>query len=156
MTLPILVLSWRWGFLFGEIGLTEKNLGLSVKLGLIATIFTLFVHCLVAPPTNPILSIYSFFLNQIPLFLSAFNEELLFRGVLFFLIAKKSKNTILAYILSTATFIFWHPLEIARIIPVLIQATLMCYVIYETGNISGCFLAHGLNRVLLPVVGQWI
>jgi len=88
------------------------------------------------------------------LFFDAFNEEFLFRGVFFLFAYKKTENLLLSFIASTIITIAWHPLELVRIFPAVLQGSLLCYLLYKTENIHGAWISHGINRTLTSIISQ--
>jgi membrane protease YdiL (CAAX protease family) len=89
---------------------------------------------------------------SIPLFLDAFNDEFLFRGVFFLFAYKNTENLPLAYIVSMMIAFAWHPLTPFRMVPVFVQGTLLCYLLYKSKNIHGAWISHGINRTSGSVV----
>lgn len=92
---------------------------------------------------------------SIPLFFDAFNEEFLFRGVFFLFAYKNTENLPLAYIVSMMVAFAWHPeFTLFRMVPVFVQGTLLCYLLYKSKNIHGAWISHGINRTSWSVVAQ--
>ena len=91
----------------------------------------------------------------IPLFFDAFNEEFMFRGIFFLFALKNTKNLALAYVVSMILAFAWHPeFTMFRMIPVFVQGTLLCYLLYKSENIFGAWISHGINRTLASVLAQ--
>lgn len=136
-----------------DFGITKKGLKLSLLLGFGILIITGFTNAIIfllkGSITEPLFLTWS-----IPLFLDAFNEEFLFRGVFFLFAFKNTKNLLLSYIVSMILAFAWHPLTLIRIIPVFVQGTLMCYILYKSKNIFGAGVSHGINRTLGSVLAQ--
>lgn len=149
-SLPAFVIIKMEKYKLGDFGITKKNLKSSILVGLGILIVTSLTNALIF--TNPVpLDPYSLLTWSVPLFLDAFNEEFLFRGVFFYFAYKKTKNLALSFIASTIITIAWHPLELIRIIPAVIQGTLLCYLLYKTKNVYGAWVSHGINRSLASV-----
>jgi membrane protease YdiL (CAAX protease family) len=91
----------------------------------------------------------------IPLFLDAFNEEFLFRGVFFLFAYKNTENLPLAYIISMTTAFAWHSeFTLFRMVPVFVQGTLLYYLLYKSKIIHGAWISQGINRTSGSVVAQ--
>ncbi len=147
-----LIIKYR-KYKLSDFGITKKNFRTSLFLGFVILLITAFTNAIIFSNTITI-DLYTFFTWSIPLFFDAFNEEFLFRGIFFLFAYKNTKNLVLSYIVSTIITVAWHPLEIVRMVPAVIQGTLLCYLLYRTKNIHGAWISHGINRTLANVVKQ--
>ena len=136
-----------------DFGITMKGLRLSLLLGFGFLIITALTNAVMFSVTKPF-NLFMFVSWSIPLFFDAFNEEFLFRGIFFLFTYKNTKNLPLSYIVSMMVAFAWHPLELIRMIPVFVQGTLLCYLLYKSKNIHGAWISHGINRTLGSVVAQ--
>jgi len=147
-----------------DFGITKERLGLSIILGFGILIITTLISAVIFLQ-NPEMTLAwtSQFVSpsdlamiwSIPLFLDAFNEEFLFRGVFFLFAYKNTENLPLAYIVSMMVAFAWHPeFTLFRMVPVFVQGTLLCYLLYKSKNIHGAWISHGINRTSGSVVAQ--
>lgn len=145
----LLIIRYR-GYRLGDFGITRERMRLSLLLGLGFLVITALVSALLF--TNPIqLDLYMFMTFSVPMFLDAFNEEFIFRGVFFLFAYRNTKHLPLSYAVSMLLAFAWHPFELVRMIPVFVQGTLLAYVLYRSGNITGAWVSHGINRSLISV-----
>ncbi len=151
--LPGLVIIKLRKYKLSDFGITEKGLRLSLLLGFGILIITALTNAIMFSVTMPF-NLYTIATWSIPLFFDAFNEEFLFRGVFFFFAYKNTKNLPLSYIVSMMVAFAWHPLTLTRMIPVFVQGTLLCYLLYKSKCIYGAWVSHGINRTLGSVLAQ--
>jgi len=87
------------------------------------------------------------------MFLDAFNEEFLFRGVLILYLWKITDIKV-AYATSIVSYIIVHPQHYASLfmISTIAQGILLAIIAHKTKNIIGPWISHGLNRVLLQII----
>jgi len=154
--LPGLIIIKVRGYKLSDFGLTKKKLGLSLALGSGFLIITTVVNALVFSASGPttIFGLSWIMEWSVPLFFDAFNEEFLFRGIFFLFAYKNTGSLALSYVASMVMAFAWHPLTLVRMIPVLVQGTLMCYILYKTKNIGGAWISHGINRSLGSIAAQ--
>jgi hypothetical protein len=138
-----------------DFGITRKRLKYSIGIGLLVLAATALFNSLLRDSTAAI-DLPFFLTFSIPLFLDAFNEEFLFRGAFFLFAWKKGTNVWIAFIASTILTIAWHPLELARLAPSVLQGSLLCLLLYKSGNITGAWVSHGLNRSVVQALGRFI
>jgi membrane protease YdiL (CAAX protease family) len=137
-----------------DFGITIKRLKLSLLLGFGILIITSITNAIIFSLKGSIFS-PPFLTWSIPLFFDAFNEEFMFRGIFFLFALKNTKNLSLAYIVSIILAFAWHPeFTMFRMIPVFIQGTLLCYLLYKSKNIFGAWISHGINRTLASLLTQ--
>lgn len=163
--MPGLILIQVRNYELREFGITKEGLRLSLLLGfgiLIITTVTSATTFLLNPATTPS-NLWDFtipsniLLISIPFFFDAFNEEFLFRGVFFFFAYKNTKNVALAYIVSMLVAFAWHPeFTLFRMVPVFVQGTLLCYLLYKSKNIHGAWISHGINRTTGSLVARFL
>jgi membrane protease YdiL (CAAX protease family) len=149
---PFIVLISYWKIKKDEgnhlslLGLTQKNLKPSIKLGLffipIMISITFLAKIFMNTPSiepNYILGVFSFF--------ESFTEEFFFRGILFLLLLTRT-NVKVAYITSLASFILMHPQNLTTpfIISTISQGLLTLEICRRTKNLSGAWIVHGSNR----------
>jgi membrane protease YdiL (CAAX protease family) len=162
--LPGLIIIRLRRYKLSDFGITKEGLKLSLLLGFGILIITTLTNAIIfiqnpemmqawssqfVSPSN-LITIWS-----IPLFFDAFNEEFLFRGIFFFFAYKNTENLPLAYIVSMMVALAWHPeFTLFRIIPIFVQGTLLCYLLYKSKNIHGAWISHGINRTSGSVVAQ--
>ncbi|MCK4476814.1 MAG: CPBP family intramembrane metalloprotease [Methanophagales archaeon] len=161
--LPGLIIIRLRKYKLRDFGITKERLRLSLLLGFGILIITTLTNAIIfiqnpemtlawssqfVSPSNLIM------IWSIPLFFDAFNEEFLFRGIFFFFAYKNTENLPLAYIVSMMVAFAWHPLTPFRMVPVFIQGTLLCYLLYKSKNIHGAWICHGINRTSSSVVAQ--
>lgn len=149
--MPTIVIISKTKYRLRHFGVTNIKLKQSIKLGLLFLIITAITNAIIFKTPVP-LNINTFFTFSIPMFLDAFNEEFLFRGIFFLFALRHTKNLPLSYIVSLISAFAWHPFELARMIPVFVQGTLMCIILYKTKNIYGAWVSHGLNRTLASII----
>jgi membrane protease YdiL (CAAX protease family) len=87
------------------------------------------------------------------MFLDAFNEEFLFRGVLLLYLWKITDFKI-AYATSVLSFILAHPQNFTSLylISTAAQGILLGIVTYKTKNLIGPWISHGFNRVVPQII----
>jgi len=162
--LPGLIIIRLRRYKLSDFGITKERLGLSLLIGFGILIITTLTNAVIFIQ-NPemMLAWTSQFVSpsnlvmiwSIPLFLDAFNEEFLFRGVFFLFAYKNTENLPLAYIVSMMVAFAWHPeFTVFRMVPVFVQGTLLCYLLYKSKNIHGAWISHGINRTSGSVVAQ--
>ncbi len=162
--LPGLIIIRLRRYKLSDFGITKERLGLSIILGFGILIITTLTNAVIFLQ-NPEMTLAwtSQFVSpsdlvmiwSIPLFLDAFNEEFLFRGVFFLFAYKNTENLPLAYIVSMMVAFAWHPeFTLFRMVPVFVQGTLLCYLLYKSKNIHGAWVSHGINRTSGSVVAQ--
>lgn len=134
---------WTVWTVLNKVGVKRENLGVSIAYGLIAAVATIIVT--VAITSTVAVDLF----DDIVLFLDAFTEEFLFRGVLFLYLMART-NLGVAFITSVLAFILAHPQNLHSIFiaSTALQAVLLTLVVYKTGNIIGAWISHGLNRVV--------
>lgn len=146
---------------FDDFGITKKGLRLSFLLGFSILIITTLTNATIylLNPQTTLSNIWDFTipsnitLISIPLFFDAFTEEFLFRGVFFFFAYKNTNSITLSYIVSMMAAFSWHTdFTVFRMVPVLVQGTLLCYLLYKSKNIYGAWISHGINRTSSSVV----
>lgn len=134
------------GVLVG-VGVRWRNAPRSLALGGLAAVVTIAVTFLVtaAQPIDMFVSIV--------LFLEAFTEEFLFRGVLLIYLATKTDAWV-AYVTSIVGFVLVHPqnFESWFLVSTVVQAILLAIVADRTQNLAGSWVAHGLNRTIPQVL----
>lgn len=141
---------WTIKTTFLEVGVKKEKLMLSILLGLGALIITVLIWLLstkwgqAEPP--------SAYWNTI-MFLDAFNEEFLFRGVLLLYLWKITDLKI-AFITSILVFILAHPQNFTSLylISTAVQGILLGIVTYKTKNLVGPWISHGLNRIIPQII----
>ncbi|MEA2032369.1 MAG: CPBP family glutamic-type intramembrane protease [Euryarchaeota archaeon] len=146
--LPGIIIIKLRRYKLSDFGITKERQGLSLILGFGILIITTLTNAVIFIQ-NPEMTLAwtSQFVSpsdlvmiwSIPLFLDAFNEEFLFRGVFFLFAYKNTEDLPLAYIVSMMVAFAWHPLTPFRMIPVFVQGTLLCYLLYK----SKIFTARG-------------
>lgn len=148
----IIIIKFR-KYKLSDFGITKKRLKLSLFLGFGVLIITAITNAIIFSLQGSS-SLPLFLTWSIPLFFDAFNEEFMFRGVFFLFAFKNTKNLVLSYVVSMILAVAWHPLTLIRMIPVFVQGTLLCYLLYKSKNIFGAGVSHGINRTLGSVVAQ--
>jgi membrane protease YdiL (CAAX protease family) len=144
--IPLIVLMrmehWSAKKVLVELGVTDRNIYMSLALGLIAAAVTISV---------------TYFLTTggqwdtvyvIVMFSTAIGEEFIFRGVLL-LYLKRMTGTSVAVITSIVAFVMMHGQYLDGnkfIISTIVQAFLLTAVALKTSNIIGPWVGHGLNR----------
>ncbi len=124
-----------------KLGVQRPNVGKSLLLGILAALVMIVVTVLVTS-AQPI----DLFIDGV-LFVEAFTEEFLFRGVLFLYLATKTTPWV-AYATSILGFIAIHPQNFEGwfLVSTVLQAVLLAVVADRTHNLAGPWLAHGLTR----------
>ncbi len=124
-----------------NLGLQRLNVRKSLLLGMLAAVVMIAVTVLVTS-AQPI----DLFIDAV-LFVEAFTEEFLFRGVLLLYLATKTTPWV-AYATSILGFIAVHPqnFESWFLVSTVLQAVLLAVVAARTQNLAGPWLAHGLTR----------
>ena len=161
--LPRLIIIKLRRYKLSDFGITKERQGLSIILGFGILIITTLISAGIFLQNPEMTLAWSsqfvcpsilVMIWSIPLFLDAFNEEFLFRGVFFLFAYKNTENLPLAYIVSMMVAFAWHPLTPFQMIPVFVQGTLLCYLLYKSKNIHGAWISHGINRTSGSVVAQ--
>ena len=150
---PGLVIIKLRKYRLSDFGITKENLRSSLLLGFGVLIVTALTNAIMFSAAKSF-SLLVFVTWSIPLFFDAFNEEFLFRGIYFLFAYRNTKNIPLSYVVSMILAFAWHPLEVVRMIPVFVQGTLLCYLLYKTKNIHGAWVSHGINRTLGTILAQ--
>ena len=152
--LPGLVVIKLRKYRLSDFGITTNGLKLSLLLGFGILIITSITNAIIYSLKGTIF-LPPFLTWGIPLFFDAFNEEFMFRGIFFLFALKNTKNLALAYVVSMILAFAWHPeFTMFRMIPVFVQGTLLCYLLYKSENIFGAWISHGINRTLASVLAQ--
>jgi membrane protease YdiL (CAAX protease family) len=141
---------WKIKTTFIELGVKKEKLMMSILLGLGVLIITVILSLILikwGPTESP-----SAYWNTI-MFLDAFNEEFLFRGVLLLYLWKITDLKI-AYATSVLAFILVHPQNFTSLflISTVAQGILLGIVTYKTKNFVGPWISHGLNRVIPQII----
>lgn len=162
--LPGLIIIRLRKYKLRDFGITKEGLKLSLLLGFGILIITTLTNAILFIQNPEMMRAWSsqfvspsnlIMIWSIPLFFDAFNEEFLFRGIFFFFAYKNTENLPLAYIVSMMVAFAWHPeFTLFRIIPIFVQGTLLCYLLYKSKNIHGAWISHGINRTSGSVVAQ--
>jgi membrane protease YdiL (CAAX protease family) len=128
-----------------EIGIRKRKLTKSIIFGLIVFVITLIITIIFSWETK---GNNSLIWNSI-LFFEAFNEEVLFRGVLL-LYLWKITDVRVAYVTSILAFILAHPQHFSSLflISTFTQGLMLAIISNKTENIIGPWISHGLNRVI--------
>lgn len=132
---------WKIQDILTRVGVNKDNLGKSIIFGFLAAIVTIAITAIISKTHNPDV------LWRIIMFLEAFTEEFFFRGILFLYLLKIT-NIKVAYVTSIFAFVLAHPQHFTNlfIISTTVQAILLTIVTHKTKNITGPWIAHGLNR----------
>ena len=141
---------------FKLLGLTNKNLERSFKLGLalipLMILITFLAKYMIGLSTmEPYLEV------GVVSFIESFTEEFFFRGILFLLLMMRTNFTV-AYITSLSSFILMHPQNLADlfIISTIAQGILTLEICRRTKNLAGAWVLHGTNRffsiIILPFI----
>ncbi len=152
VVIPLIVLGlmekWRFQKTVVEVGVSGKKLWTSIAYGLTAAVVMIAVSLLLSSSSEWNTS------TSIVLFLSAFNEEFLFRGVLLLYVTRIS-NLPSAYATSIIAFVLAHgqylPYD-AFILSTIVQAILLAVVVVTTKNIIGSWIGHGLTRIIPSIL----
>ncbi len=125
-------------------GVRRENLVASIGYGLAAAVVTIAITVLVSS-SAPELD----FLWSIIMFFESFTEEFFFRGVLFLYLLQKT-NRWVSYLTSILGFVLIHPQHFTSlfILSTITQAVILAVVVDSTRNITGPWIAHGLNRII--------
>jgi membrane protease YdiL (CAAX protease family) len=149
--LPIGILAilekWTPGTVLMRVGVRRENMGRSILYGLIAAAITIAVTMIISTTTSVDL------VSDTILFLDAFTEEFLFRGVLFLYLMTLIDWRV-AFGTSVLAFVLVHPQNFTNlfIISTIVQALLLTWVAFKTENIIGCWISHGLNRIVPQMI----
>ena len=86
-------------------------------------------------------------------FFESFTEEFFFRGILFIFLLGRTDIKI-AYITSLASFVLMHPQHFTDIfiVSTIVQGTLTIEITRRSGNITGAWVLHGINRFFIIAV----
>lgn len=157
---PLIVLYAYWrsnnknDFPFERIGITNKDIEKSLKLGFLfiplMLLVTFIAKYMIGGTSDPYFSL------GVISFVESFTEEFFFRGILFLYLASKT-NLKIAYITSLLSFILMHPQNITNpfIISTIVQGILTLEICRRSRNLIGAWALHGTNRffsiVLLPL-----
>jgi membrane protease YdiL (CAAX protease family) len=141
---------WKIKTTLMELGIKKEKLLISIILGLGVLLITVVIALLIyglGQTDSP-----SAYWNTI-MFFDAFNEEFLFRGVLFLYLWKITDLKI-AYATSVLAFILAHPQNFTSLylISTAAQGIFLGIVTYKTKNLIGPWISHGLNRVIPQII----
>jgi len=151
--LPLIAISYfeKWSIrdALTRFGIRKENMGKSIILGIAALAITLLLGLIALWGQDAHVSLYW----NIIMFLDAFNEEFLFRGVLILYLWKITDIKV-AYATSIVAYILAHPQHYASLfmLSTIAQGILLAVITHKTKNIIGPWISHGLNRVLLQVL----
>ena len=141
---------WKIKTAFRELGIKKEKLMMSILLGLGVLIITVILSLILIKwgPTEPPSAYWTTIM-----FLDAFNEEFLFRGVLLLYLWKITDLKI-AYVTSVLAFTLAHSQNFTSlyIISTVAQGILLGIVTYKTKNLVGPWISHGLNRVIPQII----
>ena len=141
---------WKIKTTFMELGVKKEKLMMSILLGLGGLIITVILSLILIKwgPTEPPSAYWTTIM-----FLDAFNEEFLFRGVLLLYLWKITDLKI-AYVTSVLAFTLAHSQNFTSlyIISTAAQGILLGIVTYKTKNLVGPWISHGLNRVIPQII----
>jgi membrane protease YdiL (CAAX protease family) len=145
----IYIEKWKFKTILNKLGIKRKKIRKSILLSLIVLIFTLFLGLIILWGNKGYDSIFW----NIIMFFDAFNEELLFRGVIILYVGRIT-NIKVGFSTSLVAFILAHPQYINQLflISTIIQGFLLGYVTYKTKNIIGPWISHGLNRTIIQLI----
>ena len=133
-----------------EIGVKKDKLTMSILLGLGALVIKVILALIIYGwgQTEPASTYWN-----IIMFFEAFNEEVLFRGVLLLYLWKITDFKV-AYATSVLAFILAHPQHLTSLslIGVAAQGILLGIVTYKTKNLMGAWISHGLNRIIPQII----
>jgi len=133
-----------------ELGIRKDKLVKSILLGIGSLIITMILALIIYnwEQTEPA----SAYWNTV-MFLEAFNEEFLFRGVLLLYLWKITELKV-AYATSILAFILAHPQHLTSLsfICVATQGILLGAVAHKTKNIIEPWISHGLNRTIPQIL----
>jgi membrane protease YdiL (CAAX protease family) len=141
---------WKIKTTLMELGVKKEKLIISILLGLGVLLITVVIALIIyglRQTESP-----SIYWNMI-MFLDAFNEEFLFRGVLLLYLWKITDFKI-AYATSVLSFILAHPQNFTSLylISTAAQGILLGIVTYKTKNLIGPWISHGFNRVVPQII----
>jgi membrane protease YdiL (CAAX protease family) len=151
--LPIIYIfyieKWNIKKILNELGIRKEKIRYSIFLSLIVLLITLFVGVIILWGYQGNDSIYW----NLIMFFDAFNEEILFRGVLLLYIGKIT-NIKVGFSTSVIAFVLAHPQHFDQLflISTIIQGLLLGLVTYKTKNIIGPWISHGLNRTIVQII----
>jgi membrane protease YdiL (CAAX protease family) len=156
--IPYIILKIYWIYKnekrnnFEQLGLTNKGLESSFKLGLMLIPIMLFLTFLAKFLMNnssmePNLEV------GVVSFIESFSEEFFHRGILFLVLSDKT-NIKVAYITSFTSFILMHPQNFTNlfIISTIAQGLLTLEICRRTKNLIGAWVLHGTNRFFSIVI----
>jgi len=153
VAIPLIAISYfeKWSIrdALTKFGIRKENVGKSIILGIVALAITILLGLIALWGQNVHISLYW----NVIMFLDAFNEEFLFRGVLILYLWKITDIKV-AYATSIASYILAHPQHYTSLfmLSTIAQGVLLAVITYKTKNIIGPWISHGLNRVLLQVI----
>lgn len=133
---------WNVRRVFAEVGITNRNIGMSLILGLGSAFVMIAVTYFLVTGGNWDTA------YVIMMFSTAIGEEFLFRGVLL-LYLKRLTGMKVAVVTSIVAFVMMHGQYLDGnpfIISTIVQAILLAAVALKTSNIIGPWVGHGLNR----------
>jgi len=151
--IPLIAISYfeKWSIrdALTRFGIRKEGMGKSIILGIGALVITLLLGLIALWGQNAHVSLSW---NAI-MFLDAFNEEFLFRGVLILYLWKITDIKV-AYATSIVSYMIVHPQHYASLfmISTIAQGILLAIIAHKTKNIIGPWISHGLNRVLLQII----
>jgi membrane protease YdiL (CAAX protease family) len=158
--LPVALLmfieGWSAKTVMINVGVRRKNLERSIAYGLLAAIaviaVTVGIRLIIGSTSSSIDASWS-----VAMFLDAFTEEFLWRGV-FFLYLMTLIDWRVAAGTSIVGFVLMHSQYIGSlfIVATITQAVLLTWVTYKTKNIIGPWISHGLSRIAPQLVIEWI
>lgn len=146
---------WTARTAFVNVGVRRMNLEKSVAYGLIVAVITITLSVSILLATNASSNgVDAGWATS--MFLDAFTEEFLFRGV-FFLYLMTLIDWRVAAVTSITAFVLMHSQYFIGalslfIIVTIVQAILLTWVAYKTRNIIGTWISHGLNRIVPQLV----
>jgi len=151
LPLVIIIHFEKWKIKEGliKLGISKEKIWMSIFLGLGALMVTLFLGLIIEWGQEGNIS---FYWNTV-MFFEAFNEEFLFRGVLFLYLWKITDIKV-AYATSIIAFTLAHPQHFTSpfLASTIAQGILLAIVTHKTKNIIGPWLSHGLNRTLIQII----
>lgn len=157
LPIPVLMYLEKWTArsVMINVGVRRLNMERSIAYGLIAATITIAISLAISVYTNAGAGGLDAVWGSI-MFLDAFTEEFLFRGV-FFLYLMTLIDWRLAFITSVLAFVLVHPQYFIGTLSMFIlvtitQAILLTWVAYKTKNIIGAWISHGLNRIVPQLV----
>jgi membrane protease YdiL (CAAX protease family) len=160
--IPLFILfmyEWRknnYKNIFEKLGISNKGIKPSIKLGLLLIPIMLLVTYLILIITTYINNTINLELG-ITSFIESFTEEFFFRGILFLYLMSKT-NLKIAYITSLSSFILMHPQNFSNlfIISTVVQGFLTTEISRRSKNLTGSWILHGTNRffsiIILPLI----